>query len=162
MLCGALAGGRPLLRRLLSSSALPSRRAFAAVQRPAAPALCSHHHTGDRCGTLPVQRQSASSRSQRRAIVCSSTPAAASDAQPAAAAAAEPSSREQPSPLTWPERDTLAGSLREEHVGKRVTLCGWVDRQRDLGGLVFIDVRDHSGIVQARGAKLSCLQLISP
>lgn len=52
-------------------------------------------------------------------------------------------------PLAWPERDTLCGSLREGDVGKHVELCGWVDRHRDLGGLVFVDVRDHSGIVQA-------------
>ena len=45
-------------------------------------------------------------------------------------------------------RDTLCGSLRLDHVGMSVRLGGWVHRRRDLGGLVFIDLRDRAGIVQ--------------
>ncbi len=45
-------------------------------------------------------------------------------------------------------RTQYCGDLRESDISKRVCVCGWVQKQRDLGGLIFIDLRDRTGIVQ--------------
>ncbi len=45
-------------------------------------------------------------------------------------------------------RDCLCGQINGDQLNKQLSLCGWVHRRRDHGGVIFIDLRDHTGIVQ--------------
>ena len=45
-------------------------------------------------------------------------------------------------------RSLYCGELNETHLDQEVTLCGWVHRRRDHGGVIFVDLRDHKGVVQ--------------
>ena len=45
-------------------------------------------------------------------------------------------------------RSNGCGDLRKQQIDEQVQLCGWVDRRRDHGGVIFIDLRDRSGTVQ--------------
>ncbi len=47
-----------------------------------------------------------------------------------------------------PLRSEYAGTLTEDHLGEDVRVAGWVDRRRDHGGIIFLDLRDSSGVVQ--------------
>lgn len=46
------------------------------------------------------------------------------------------------------KRTHYCGTLNKENIGNEVVVCGWIQRQRDLGGLIFADLRDRSGIIQ--------------
>ena len=50
--------------------------------------------------------------------------------------------------MTGLKRTDYCGDLRIGDVGREVVVAGWVQRQRDLGALIFIDLRDRTGIVQ--------------
>ena len=58
--------------------------------------------------------------------------------------------------LEWINRTALCGELSSNDVGKRVQLCGWVALHRVHGGLTFLNLRDHSGIVQV----LACFRIV--
>ena len=45
-------------------------------------------------------------------------------------------------------RSHYCGSLTTQQIDETVTVCGWVDRRRDHGGVIFLDMRDRKGIVQ--------------
>ena len=45
-------------------------------------------------------------------------------------------------------RTCYCAEFNDKYLGKTVTACGWVQRQRDLGGLIFVDLRDRTGIIQ--------------
>lgn len=61
--------------------------------------------------------------------------------------------------LDWVKRTDLCGELGGDDIGKRVRLCGWVALHRIHGGLTFLNLRDHSGIVQVRVSFLNAIRI---
>ncbi|MFT5664913.1 MAG: aspartyl-tRNA synthetase, partial [Gammaproteobacteria bacterium] len=45
-------------------------------------------------------------------------------------------------------RTHYCGELNQEHIGQEISVCGWVNRRRDHGGVIFIDLRDKKGVLQ--------------
>ncbi len=50
-------------------------------------------------------------------------------------------------------RTHYAGELRSSHVGERVSVCGWVHTTREHGDLLFVLVRDYTGVVQVKAQR---------
>ena len=46
------------------------------------------------------------------------------------------------------KRTHYCGAIRCEHMGQKATLCGWVQTRRDMGGVIFLDVKDREGVAQ--------------
>lgn len=63
--------------------------------------------------------------------------------------------------LDFSRRSHECGKLTEKDVGTRVRVCGWVASQRSHGAIAFVNLRDHSGIVQVRecGGPSNCTRL---
>ena len=101
---------------------------------------------GPRARVTATPRKLSSHRGVVTARAVEASESSAADATPSASSTSKDGVL--PERLSWPSRSRGAGELRDADVGSSVTLCGWVDKQRDMGGLVFADVRDHTGLCQ--------------
>ncbi|MCK9907391.1 OB-fold nucleic acid binding domain-containing protein, partial [Frankia sp. Cpl3] len=50
--------------------------------------------------------------------------------------------------MEWKQRTLFCGQVGKEQIGEEITLNGWVQKRRDLGGVIFVDLRDREGLVQ--------------
>lgn len=152
------AASNAVAARVAASSSSASTAATAAVRStrggPPRPAAVFKLRS---VGSASSAHYNCHSSRPRRSFVTATPRAVATDASSSSssdAAAPAPSAKVDSgvsllsSELTWPARDQTCGDLREGDVGRTVTLCGWVDKQRDMGGIVFADIRDHTGFVQ--------------
>lgn len=103
-------------------------------------AILTSHRVGITC-TRPFGQPGRYSNHVTRAAASAAPTATPSDAAKGSSAVVEPT-------LTWPARSHGCGSVTESLVNQSVTVCGWVDRYRNLGGLLFLDIRDHTGVIQ--------------
>ncbi|MDR1061038.1 MAG: aspartate--tRNA ligase [Clostridiales bacterium] len=99
--------------------------------------------TAAAAATAPIESAGAMAAATANAPMASAAPTAA----PAPASAAPASAGG--SPLAWQKRTHYCGSIGAQALGSAVTVVGWVQKSRNLGGLIFADIRDRSGIVQA-------------
>jgi len=116
---------------------------------------CGSHVRGFHFG-LPPATQGPAARVFNTAALLRHAPlrpascsAAAADVFPAAEQDPTASPLVEPH-LTWPARSHGCGTVRDTDIdaGPGVTVCGWVDRSRNLGGIIFLDGRDHTGVIQ--------------
>lgn len=92
--------------------------------------------------TIPLSLSRTSTRTRTRTVFSDSASASetlTSNAKPPLALS---------EPLEWVNRTAFCGKLSSNDVGKSVQLCGWVALHRVHGGLTFLNLRDHTGIIQ--------------
>lgn len=94
--------------------------------------------------SLPCGAAAGRTFTHHRAVGAAAAAGLAAEPDTGAAAASDVVEPE----LTWPARSDGCGTVSERDAGRAVTVCGWVDRCRNLGGVIFLDVRDHTGVVQ--------------
>lgn len=101
-----------------------------------------------------THRQAVRTQQRTRYNVQTAASATAQEAAPAGSDA--PTTSELLAPqMTWPSRSHCCGTLRASDASTKVTICGWVDRNRDLGGVQFVDVRDHTGLLQVDNSSIA-------
>jgi hypothetical protein len=139
---------RDMLRGLSAARQGAAPRPAAVAQTPAYPraAWSALAAPPPRAGR-PAPPAAAPAAAAAAAAAAEPAPPPPADLEPDADSAAGAAAVLEPG-LSWPARTRGAGELRAADAGAEVTLCGWVDRARDLGGLLFLDVRDHTGVAQ--------------
>ncbi len=110
----------------------------------------SKHRVAGPFSVLPLP--AASNALKRNNNISTRASVAAADAptqQQPGDASAQPTDL-MPAQLTWPSRSHGCGAVTSAEIGANVIICGWVDRNRNMGGVQFFDVRDHTGLLQVR------------